>query len=103
MELMVGSSTPEETDGSARAIHEVIRVRLRDLIHKVRRSLTLAQRRYVRTYDARVRPVNKEVRAGEWVLDDSDVRRKYNLGTRAAGPYKVLTRGEGTFSSEIGE
>jgi len=102
VERMLGSPTPEETDGSPRAIREVIRARLRNLIHKVRRSLTLAQRRYKRSYGARVRPVNKEVRAGEWVLVDGDVRSKYKLGTRAAGPYKVLTRGEGTFSLEIG-
>jgi len=48
-------------DGSPRAIREVIRARLRNLIHKVRRCHTLAQRRYKRKYDARVRPVNKDV------------------------------------------
>jgi len=46
VERMVGSLTPEETDGSPRAIREVIRARLRILIHKVRLSLTLAQRRF---------------------------------------------------------
>jgi len=65
VERMVGFATPEETDGSPRALHEVIRTRLRYLIHKVRRSLTLAQLRYKRNYDARVRPVNKEVHAGD--------------------------------------
>jgi len=101
VERMVGSPTPEETDGSPRAIREVIRERHRILIHKVRRSLTLAQRRYKRNYDARVRPVNKEVQAGDWVFVDGHARTKYKDGTRAAGPYKVLTRGEGTFSLEI--
>jgi len=46
VERMVGVPTPEETDGSPRAIQEVIRTRLRNLIRKVRRSLTLAQWRY---------------------------------------------------------
>jgi len=102
VERMVGSPTPEETDGSPRAIREVIRARLRNLIHKIRRSLTLAQRRYKRNYDAGVRPVNKVVPAGDWVFVDGRARTKYKLGTRAAGPYKVLTRGEGTFSLDIG-
>jgi len=42
---MVGSPTPAETYGNPWAIREVIRARLRNLIHKIRRSLTLAQRR----------------------------------------------------------
>jgi len=99
---MVGSPTPEETDGNPRAIREVIRARLRNLIHKVRRSLTLAQRRYKRNYDARVRPVNTVVQARDWVFVDGHARTKYKLGTLAAGPYKVLTCGEGTFSLDIG-
>ena len=33
---------------------------------------------------------------------DGHARTKYKLGTRAAGPYKVLARGEGTFSLGIG-
>jgi len=61
VERMVGSPTPEETDGSPRAIREVIRARLRNLIHKIQWSLTLAQQRYKRNNDARVRPVNKNV------------------------------------------
>jgi len=102
VERMVGSPTPEETDGSPRAIREVIRARLRNLIHKVRRSLTLAQRRYKGNYAARVRPVNKHVQAGDWVFVDGNARTKYKLGTRAAGPYKVSSRGERKFSLDIG-
>jgi len=30
------------------------------------------------------------------------MRTKYKLGTRAAGPYKVMDRGEGTLSLDIG-
>ena len=101
VERMVGSPAPVEMDGSPRAIREVIRARLRNLIHKVRRSFTLAQRRYERNYDARVRPVNKDVQAGDCVFVDGHARTKYKLGTRAAGPYKVLARGEGTFSLDI--
>jgi len=77
VERMVGSPTPEETDGSPRAIREVIR-------------------------DARVRPVNKYVQAGDWVFFDGQARTNYKLGTRAAGPYRVLSRGKGTFSLDIG-
>jgi len=102
VECMVGSPTLEETDGSPRAIREVIRARLRNLIHEVRRSLTLAQRRYKRNYDARVRPVKKDVHAGDWVFVNGHARTKYKLGTRAAGPCKVLTRGESTFSLDMG-
>jgi len=92
VERMVGSPTAEETEGSPRAIRKVIRARLRNLIHKVGRSLTLAQRRYKRNYDARVPPVNKDVKAGDWVFVDGLARTKNKLGTRAAGPYKVLSR-----------
>jgi len=60
VERLLCSPAPEETDGSPRAVREGIRARLRNLIHKVRKSLTLAQRRYKRNYDARVRPVNKD-------------------------------------------
>jgi len=102
VERMVGSPTPEATDGSPGAIREVIRERLRNLIRKVRRSITLAQRLYKRNYDARVRPVNKDVQAGDWVFVDGHARTTYKLGTRAAGPYKVLARGEGTFLLDIG-
>jgi len=102
VERMVSSRTPEETDCSSRAFREVIRARLRSLIHKVRRSLTLAQRLYKRSYDTRVRPVAKDIQAGNWVFVDGHTRTKYKLGTRGAGPYKVLTRGEGTFSLDIG-
>jgi len=102
VERMVGSPAAVETDGSPRAIREDIRARLRNLIHKVRRSLTLAQRRYKKNYDARVRPANKDVQEGDWVFVDGHARTRYKLGTRAAGPYKVLGRGEGTFSLDIG-
>jgi len=98
VERLVGSPAPEEMDGSPRAVREGIRARLRNLIHEVRNSLTLAQRRYKRNYDARVRPVNKDVHLKDWVFVDGHTRTKYKLGTRAAGPYKVLSRGEGTFS-----
>ena len=102
VERMVGSPKPEETDGNPRAIHEVIRERLPNLIHKVRRSLTLAQRRYKSNYDARGRPVKKDIQAGDWLFVDGHARSKCKLGTRAAGLYKVLARGEGTLSSDIG-
>jgi len=102
VERLVGSPAPEETDGSPRGVREGIRARLRNLIHKVRKSLTLTQRRYKRNYEARVRPVNKDVHAGDWVFVDGHTRTKYKLGTRAAGPCKVLSRGEGTFSLDIG-
>jgi len=49
-----------------------------------------------------VRPVNKHVQARDWVFVDGHARTKYKLGTRAAGPYNVLTRGEGTFSLDMG-
>jgi len=36
------------------------------------------------------------------VFVDGHTQTKYKLGTRAARPYKVLSRGEGTFSLDIG-
>ena len=102
VERLVGSPAPEETDGSPRAVREGIRARPRNLIRKVRKSLTLAQRRYKRTYDACVRPDNKDVHAGDWVFVDGHTQTKYKLGTRAAGPNKVLSRREGTFSLDVG-
>jgi len=94
VERLVGSPAPEETDGSPRAVREGIRARLRNLNHKVRESLTLALRRYKRNYDARVRPINKDVHAGDWVSIDGHARSNYKLGTRAAGPYKSLLAGD---------
>ena len=49
-----------------------------------------------------MRPVNKDVPARDWVFADGHARTKQQLGTRAVGPYKVLARGEGTFSLDIG-
>jgi len=49
-----------------------------------------------------VRPANKDIQSGDWVFVDGHARTKHKLGTRAAGPYKVLSRGEGTFSLDIG-
>jgi len=99
---MVDSLMPKETEGSPRAIKEAIRARLRNIIHKVRRSLKVPQRRYKRNYDARVRPVKTDVHAGDSLCVDGFARKNYMLGTRAAGPYKVLSRVEGTFSLDIG-
>jgi len=101
VDRVVSSVAPEETDGSPPAVREGIRTWLRNLIHKVRKSLTLAQRRYKRNYDARVRPVHKVVHAGDRLFVDGRMRTEYQLGTREAGPYKVLSRGEGTFSLDI--
>jgi len=36
------------------------------------------------------------------VFVDGHARTKYKLGTREAGPYKVLSREDGTFSLDIG-
>jgi len=49
VERMVGSPAPEEKDGSPRGVREAIKARLRNFIHKVRRSLSVAQRRYKRS------------------------------------------------------
>jgi len=102
VECMVGFSEPEEKYGSPQGVREAIRARLRNLIHKVRRSLSLAKRRYKRSYDARVRPGNKDVKAGDWVFVNGHARTKHKLGTHAAGPHKVLCRREDTFSFDIG-
>jgi len=99
---MIHLPTPEETNGRPQAIREVIRARLRNLIHKVRRSLTLAQWQYKRNYDARVRPANKDVHAVDWVFVDGHTQPEYKLGTGACGPCKVLSRREATFSWGIG-
>jgi len=102
VERLVGSPASEETDGSPQVVREGIRAWLRSLNQKVRKSLTLAQRRYKRNHDALVRLVNKDVHSGDWVFVDGHARTKYKLGTRAAGPYTVLSRGDRTFSLDIG-
>ena len=99
---MVASPAPEETNSSPRTTSDAIRARLRTLIHNTWRSLALAQPRCKRDCDARVRPVNKDVQAREWVFVDEYAQNMYKQGTRAAGPYKLLSRGEGTFSLDIG-
>jgi len=71
-------------------------------MHKVRRYLSVAQRRYKRSYDARVRPVKKDIQAGECVFVDGHARTKNKLGTHEAGPHKVPSIGEGTLSLDIG-
>ena len=76
---MVGFPKPEETDGNPRAIREFIRMRLRNLIHKVRRSLTLAQRRYIRNYDPAC-------------------GRSTRTSTRETGCSSMVTRGPSTSS-----
>jgi len=45
VERMLGSPAPKEKDGSPRGVRETIRVRLRNLIHKVRPAPSVAQRR----------------------------------------------------------
>jgi len=99
---MFGSPVPEEKDGCPRGVHEAIRARLRNLSHKVRPSLSVSQRRYKRSYNARVRPVNKDIQEGDWVFVDGYTRTRHKLGTHAAGPHKVICRGEDTLSLEIG-
>jgi len=61
VERMVGYQEPEEKGSRPWGFREAIRARLCNLIHIVRRSLSVAQRRYKRGYDARVRPLNKEI------------------------------------------
>jgi len=78
VERMVRSAAPEEKDGCRLEVREAIRARLGHIIHKVWRSLSVAQRRYKRTYNARVRPVNKDIQAGDWVFDDGHGRTKKN-------------------------
>jgi len=102
VERIVGSPAPEEKDGSPRGVREAIRARLCNHIDKVLLSLSVSQRRYKRSYDARVRLENKDIQEGDWVYVDSHARTKHKLGTHTAGPHKVLSRGERTFSLDIG-
>jgi len=53
-------------------------------------------------FEGRTHCINEDVQARGWVFVDGHARTKYKLGTRAAGPCKVLFRGEGTFSVDIG-
>jgi len=102
VERVVGSPAPEEQDRSPRGVREAFRARLRNLVHKVRRPLSVAHRRYKRNYDACVRTLNKDIQAGDRVFIEFHARTKQKLGTQAAGPHKVQFRGEGTFSLDIG-
>jgi len=84
VERVVGSPAPEEQDRSPRGVREAIRARLRNLVHKVRRPLSVAHRRYKRNYDACVRPLNKDIQAGDRVFIEFHARTKQKLGTQAA-------------------
>jgi len=46
--------------------------------------------------------MNKDIQAGDWVFIDGHARTKHRLRTHAAGPHKVLSRGEGTLWLDIG-
>jgi len=46
--------------------------------------------------------VSKDIQAGDWVFVDVHARTKHKLGTHAARPHDVLSRGEGKFSFDIG-
>ena len=103
VERMVASPVKGPSTDNPRAAREQIRARLRNVIHKVRRSLDVAERRYKQRYDVKVRPVNRDLNAGDWVFLDGNAKPKQKLGTRAVGPHKVLARGVGTFKLDVGE
>jgi len=64
----VATPKHETTDKIPRGVREAIRFRLRALIQKMRQSLAVAQRRFTRNYDARIRPVNTGINVGDWVF-----------------------------------
>lgn len=100
VQRLVGSPMPSEP-ADHEATREDIRGALRNLIHKVRRSLEVTQRRYKRNYDAAVRRVNKDIRGGDWVFIDGHFKVKQKLGTHAKGPYEVLSRDEHTVTLDV--
>jgi len=102
VERMVASPAGGPSTDNPRAAREQIRARLRNVIHKVRHCLEVVQRRYKKGYDAMVRPVNRNLKAGDWVFLDGNAKAKQKLGTRAVGPHKVLARGVGTFKLDVG-
>jgi len=87
VERMVVSPVGGPSTNNPRAAREQIRARLRSVIHKVRCSLEVTQRRYKKGYDAKVRPVNRDLKAGDWVFLDGNAKPKQKLGTRAVGPH----------------
>ena len=82
-------------------IRERIRTRLRNLVHKVRKSLEAAQRRYKQKIDSRVRAVNESIGVGDWVFVDSRDKTKAKLRTRVDAPYRVMSRKRHTFRVSI--
>lgn len=100
VERLVEGPAPAPEGGLATRVED-IRGQLRGVIHKVRKSLEVSQRRYKRNYDAKVREVNKDVAIGDWVFVDGHAKSKQKLGTHSTGPFEVLGRDGHTITIDV--
>ena len=99
----MATPTDETTARSPLGVHEVILFHLRALIHEVRQPLAVAQRRFKRKYNARVRLVNEGISVRDSLFVGGHTNTKEKLGTHVVGPHKVLGRGNKTFWLDIGD
>ena len=79
--------------------------RLESTIQAVYKTLLKTQTRYKKDFDKRVRPSNRNIRAGQYVyLDPTDGTTKgVKLVNHALGPYRVITNDKRTFVIQRGE
>jgi len=85
---------PQTVPRTALETREQQRCHIRNLITQVRAALATAQRRFMRNFEKRVRPVNKALKISYWVfLDAQDVDRR-KLDHKVVGPF-VIVRTDG--------
>ena len=86
---------------------EQFQAAVRKLAQTASKKLTLAQTRYKRNFDARVRPLI-QANTGDWVYvsrelateEGDGVKRQHKLQSRASGPYKVVNHDRHSVSIE---
>lgn len=98
LERMPATTYPKEVPRTVRAAREYHRAHLRNLVHRVRKALASAQRRYKRAYDKLVRPVNKTLRVGDWAYIDANIQNPKRLDETVLGPYQIVGRDDHTFT-----
>jgi len=83
---------------TARKEREQQRDHLRNLILQVRAALATAQRRYQGNFEKRVRPVNKAVKIGDWVLVDAQITERRKFDHKVVGQFEIVRSDEHTYT-----
>lgn len=102
LERLPKTAHPDRAGLTPKDIREDYRVRLWELVLKVRKALAVAQARYKRNYDKSVQPVNQALQVGDWVYVENHKKDRGKLDERVAGPFQILRRDAHTFSILVG-